>query len=640
MDRKAKELQSSILSFLDAAEASDVSRSFSHDDCASSTKSGPSFPPPSSDLSRNAALSERSTAFPSPSPSHRPPLPASLPASPSVSSVPRGAQPTLASQVYSEVKAKMASLKVDLDQRDKTIKELAGAVARGKSELSSVREEHSKEIAAHLAIQRAEYEAKVKRNLEFVDQLVNDKLALSSKCEDMAAEFQLLERRFESKLREAEERQQRDMKKQKESILVSEKIRRENWMRDKSKEIKEMTVRGLQPEVERLIEKHKTELRRMEDANQEEVRRQREVLTEAHERAVTEVRERMLLERERAVERERELASVRLREQSERFDQQLQAQRARLADDMAKERDRLETLHRSERQRIEDMYGMQVMDDSRKLANVQREWAEKEEELQRRHATEMSRLREQLEVEKEQWRIQVGEAMEKEKKEAMAKTKQELDRQRDEEIEVVICRLEEEAEATRVRLKEEADDKVARAKEQAKAQVESAKEEERGVMDKYLALFKQHSAADERLRAQQEAILDLEQQLARKTQAAERLEREVEKAEGEVGRRESALQGEHQDQLHALHRKLALLNDEVRSVELAGKEAAARHDHELREVNRRKMEELDAINGRVRSTVARKDDAIAALQQQVGEADARVRQYEELLDKQRQELLA
>mmetsp|Transcript_44681 Transcript_44681/g.104895 ORF Transcript_44681/g.104895 Transcript_44681/m.104895 type:complete len:90 (+) Transcript_44681:26-295(+) len=80
--------------------------------------------------------------------------------------------------------------------------------------------------------------------------------------------------------------------------------------------------------------------------------------------------------------------------------------------------------------------------------------------------------------------------------------------------------------------------------------------------------------------------------------------------------------------------------DEVRSVELAGKEAAARHDHELREVNRRKMEELDAINGRVRSTVARKDDAIAALQQQVGEADARVRQYEELLDKQRQELLA
>ena len=55
-----------------------------------------------------------------------------------------------------------------------------------------------------------------------------------------------------------------------------------------------------------------------------QVKRQREVLAEAHERSTAELRERLLLERERAVEREREMASVRLREQSERFDQQLQ----------------------------------------------------------------------------------------------------------------------------------------------------------------------------------------------------------------------------------------------------------------------------------------------------------------------------
>ena len=64
--------------------------------------------------------------------------------------------------------------------------------------------------------------------------------------------------------------------------------------------------------------------------------------------------------RERAIERERELGSVRMRECSERFDQQLQAQRIRLAQDMAQERERLEATHRSERQRIEEMYGMQV----------------------------------------------------------------------------------------------------------------------------------------------------------------------------------------------------------------------------------------------------------------------------------------
>jgi len=75
---------------------------------------------------------------------------------------------------------------------------------------------------------------------------------------------------------------------------------------------------------------------------------------------MNELRERMLHERDRAVEREREAASLRMREQSERFDQQLQAQRVRMAEDTVQERERLECAHRLERQRVEDMYGMQV----------------------------------------------------------------------------------------------------------------------------------------------------------------------------------------------------------------------------------------------------------------------------------------
>ena len=48
-----------------------------------------------------------------------------------------------------------------------------------------------------------------------------------------------------------------------------------------------------------------------------------QALAEAHERSMSEVRERMMIERDRAVEREREASSVRLREQNDRFDQQL-----------------------------------------------------------------------------------------------------------------------------------------------------------------------------------------------------------------------------------------------------------------------------------------------------------------------------
>ncbi len=41
-------------------------------------------------------------------------------------------------------------------------------------------------------------------------------------------------------------------------------------------------------------------------------------------------------------------------------------------------------------------------------------------------------------------------------------------------------------------------------------QVREAKEAEKEVMDKYLALFKQHTTVDERLRSQTERILELQ----------------------------------------------------------------------------------------------------------------------------------
>lgn len=57
-------------------------------------------------------------------------------------------------------------------------------------------------------------------------------------------------------------------------------------------------------------------------------------------------------------------------------------------------------------------------------------------------------------------------------------------------------------------------------------------------------------------------------------------------------------------------------------------------------MNKSKMEQLDGINARVRATVSKKDEMISALQQQVQEAEGRVQQYEDLLDRQRKDLLS
>jgi hypothetical protein len=70
----------------------------------------------------------------------------------------------------------------------------------------------------------------VKRHLEFVDQLVKDKAELSSRCERLVEDLKLLERKFEQRQQEAEERAQRELKKQRDSIVAAEKMRRDAWM--------------------------------------------------------------------------------------------------------------------------------------------------------------------------------------------------------------------------------------------------------------------------------------------------------------------------------------------------------------------------------------------------------------------------
>ena len=46
---------------------------------------------------------------------------------------------------------------------------------------------------------------------------------------------------------------------------MGERQRREQWVVDKTKEIKEQTVRGLEPDIQRLMQRHREETQRLEE---------------------------------------------------------------------------------------------------------------------------------------------------------------------------------------------------------------------------------------------------------------------------------------------------------------------------------------------------------------------------------------
>lgn len=54
-------------------------------------------------------------------------------------------------------------------------------------------------------------------------------------------------------------------------MQTAEKLRREKWIKDKSQQIKELTVKGLEPDIQKLIAKHKAEIKKLKSVHQVEL---------------------------------------------------------------------------------------------------------------------------------------------------------------------------------------------------------------------------------------------------------------------------------------------------------------------------------------------------------------------------------
>jgi 5-azacytidine-induced protein 1 len=109
------------------------------------------------------------------------------------------------------------------------------------------------DLKSKLSLQRKEYETTIKRHLSFVDALLAEKQELSSKAETLTSEFKILEKGFAEKVKAMEEKHNRDMKYQKETWAANEKLKRDKWIQDKTRIIKDQTVKSLEPEIQKML---------------------------------------------------------------------------------------------------------------------------------------------------------------------------------------------------------------------------------------------------------------------------------------------------------------------------------------------------------------------------------------------------
>ncbi|KAM9837246.1 centrosomal protein of 131 kDa isoform 1-T1 [Aulostomus maculatus] len=530
-----------------------------------------------------------------------------------------------ASATAAELTGSMMRIKLELEEKKRTVSMLQTALAQQRELTTRHVKETEKELSRNLQLQKEQYEATIQRHLAFIDQLIGDKKALSERCEGVVGELKQVDQKYTKKISQMQEQHEMEIKKLKDLMSATEKIRREKWIDEKTKKIKEITVKGLEPEVQKLISKHKQELKKLRTLHEAELLQADERAAQRYVRQCDELRQQLEREKEELCQRERDFAKQRYEKQLQEEELSLQQQRRRLYKEVADEKERLAQLAARQRAELEDLR-RQLEENSSLAGRALREELDKtREEQERRHQVEMKALQERLDLEKQTW-----EESYKKKEEAWLlsrerELKEELRRERDKEIELAIWTLEEETSKDKEECERAADNRVKRVREKLEAELRELEHSERAAVEKQQELRKQQMEAEGELIRLQSLLRQREQELHDITQARDKL------AEERCGQAELIRQ-EFAD-------RLVMTEEENRRMKVEVSEVRARLRLELERVTREKEEELAEVHQRVKSAILKKEETVNNLRKQHEAALKRADHLEALWEQQRKQLL-
>uniref|UniRef100_A0A8C2WX20 Centrosomal protein 131 n=1 Tax=Cyclopterus lumpus TaxID=8103 RepID=A0A8C2WX20_CYCLU len=504
----------------------------------------------------------------------------------------------------------MMRIKLELEEKKRAVNMLQAALGQQRELTARHVKETEKELSRSFQLQKEQYEATIQRHLTFIDQLINDKKLLAERCEGVVGELKTVDQKYTKRIAQMQEQHDMEIKKLKELMSATEKIRREKWIDEKTKKIKEITVKGLEPEIQKLISKHKQELKKLRTLHEAELLQADDRVAQRYVRQCEELRLQLEREKEEQCHRERELAKQRWKQLQEE-ELALQQQRRRLYKEVADEKERLAQLAARQRAELEDLR-RQLEENSSLAGRALREELDKSrEEQERRHQVEVKALQERLDIEKQTW-----EENYKKKEEAWLlsrerQLKEELRRGRDKEIELAIWTLEEETSKDKEESDRAADNRVKRVREKYEAELQELERSERAAVEKQQALRRQQVEAEGEL-------IRLQAALRQKEQQTEDTRDEL------VGERRSLAEVIRQE----FADRLVTTEEENRRVKVEVSEVRARLRLEVERVTREKEEEL-----------AEKEETVSHLRKQHEAALKRADHLEALWEQQRKQLL-
>ncbi|KAJ3158667.1 Centrosomal protein of 131 kDa [Geranomyces michiganensis] len=542
--------------------------------------------------------------------------------------------------VFDGVKAKIMGQQMEIDEKARTLGVLKSELKRVKESLREQAVEFKKELKSKLALQRKEYETIIKRHLTFIDKLLAEKEELTKKCEALTGEVKALEKQFREKSVVLEEQHERDLKQQKELWAQAEKIKRDKWIQEKTKAIKDQTIKGLEPEIQRMLSQHKLQNRQMEEKYREELAREKNLLIEQQARQAEAMRDRVVAERQRACEEEREFARQRYQKQLERDEMEFQQQRRKLLADFDEQKHALLESHKQQRQADDTTHRNQLATLRAQIDALHTTHDQKLDETRRKHAAELHSLRQQLAIEKEEWCAQYMARVDAEMKGREKAFKEKLVAERDAEIEMVVQRLESETSCNSSESTRRYRMEIERLRAETADEVKQLRDQHSLALDRLVTAQNEQRAGEEFKRDLEKRLLQAQYESAAKDHLIREQKNELSRLKVDEETLVQCIRGDYAAQLDAKETALHAGNETIARHARELEEMQARHRIEIDQLVEEKERTVHLIEESVRKALGSKDQLLASLKSEAEEMSMRNQHLERLLEQQRQELLS
>ncbi|XP_011697449.1 PREDICTED: LOW QUALITY PROTEIN: centrosomal protein of 131 kDa-like [Wasmannia auropunctata] len=497
----------------------------------------------------------------------------------------------------------LETARLQIEERNATIECL-------KNQLKSERKAACDKMASqkrHHAIKAKELENKyrtiVKRHQKFIEQLLAEKTDLTQKCDSLARQIKEMEQKIQRDLKVITERHAVELQRAKENIAASEKIRRERWLEMKTSKIKEMTVKGLEPELHNMMEQHQQEIQELRRTHIKDLQDMELRAMRRSNQQLEQLRIELTDSHEKILAKEKDILVARYKEKLEEQEAHFQTQQKTFAEHFEREKSML-IAEQKKRDRETSVIIQQT-------------------ELHFQKDTE--RLKEQYEIAKRNFE----ESLRKEwlawadnyKKEqnvtftrAEATIRNDCQKERDKQIEIAIVRLEKKSREMQDKLQQSFDNKLELMQEDYNTKLQAAIKSESIYKNKLLLLEEKFKCTEIQFEKTENKLKEYILNLNNMNETIVKLTKERDNAK-DIARQEI------ETEKRELENKIASLYQEITQ----------------NNVNRDQL--MAQLHSRIKLVVTQKVLIIKNLNKKLDEANSRSQHLEKLLDQQRKEYI-